>query len=202
MPWYRREQNIHTSLQKWWQKKSAALKSQRDSQHRRPQNEHQTELELLGIESARRAVLVLASRWRLGGVPDVAWMERRDHDARRLRALGFRYGYGRRQQRRTWRLGGSSSKTSISGDKSCGVARVRKRSQRRSKIRDGVASDHDGEICAVDGHVVRSVCEVTKSATKVEGKNLDEPLQSTHRRQRIRTYKFEPSYTSVRGISR
>lgn len=43
-------------------KKSAALKSQRDSQHHRPQNEHQTELELLGIESARRAVLVLASR--------------------------------------------------------------------------------------------------------------------------------------------
>lgn len=72
---------------------------------------------------------------------------------------------------------GGSSKTDISGggDESCGSARVRKRSQRRSKTRDGVASDHDDEICAVDGHVVRSVCEVTKSATKWDERNLDEP---------------------------
>lgn len=100
---------------------------------------------------------------------------------------------------------GGSSKTSISGDKSCGRARVRKRSQRRSKIGDGVASDHDGEICAVDGHVVRSVCEVTKSATKVEGKNLDEPLHqhtdATHPDLQIRAIIHKPAgYIQIEGL--
>jgi hypothetical protein len=63
-------------------------------------------------------------------------------------------------------------------------------------MRDGVASNRDGEAGAVDGLFVRSIREVMRGATR--RRSLNEP--HTFLSIMYHTYKVESSYTSLRGI--